>query len=96
MHAVLTVEDAVDAAVLRAYVRHVLVPTLRRGDIVVMDNLRVDNAQGVETMIAGAETKLIYLPPYPPDWSSIEPCWSKIKTRLRGMKIPTREALDSV
>lgn len=65
MHAVLTVEDAVDAAVLRAYVRHVLVPTLRRGDIVVMDNLRVDNAQGVETMIAGAETKLIYLPPYP-------------------------------
>jgi transposase len=49
---------------------------------------------GIETAIAAATATLIYLPPYSPDWSPIEPCWSAIKTRLRGMKARTREALD--
>lgn len=94
MEAVMTVEGAVDAAVFRAYVGHVLVPTLRAGDVVVMDNLSVHKVQDIEAMIARAGAQLIYLPPYSPDWSPIEPCWSKIKTRLRGMKARTRVALD--
>jgi transposase len=94
MNAVMTIEGAVDAAVFRAYVRHMLVPTLKPNDVVVMDNLSVHKVQGIEAMIVQAGARLIYLPPYSPDWSPIEPCWSKIKTRLRGMKARTREALD--
>jgi transposase len=94
MEAVMTIEGAVDAAVFRAYVHHVLLPTLRPGDIVVMDNLGVHKVRDIEAMITGVGAQLIYLPPYSPDWSPIEPCWSKIKTRLRGMKARTREALD--
>lgn len=90
----MTVEGAVDTAVFRAYVGRVLVPTLRAGDVVVMDNLSVHKVQDIELMITGAGAQLVYLPPYSPDWSPIEPCWSKIKTRLRGMKARTREALD--
>jgi transposase len=94
MEAVMTVEGAVDAAVFRAYVGQVLVPTLRAGDVVVMDNLSVHKVPDIDAMIRGAGAQLIYLPPYSPDWSPIESCWSKIKTRLRGMKARTREALD--
>jgi transposase len=94
MEAVMTVEGAVDAAVFRAYVGQVLVPTLRSGDVVVMDNLSVHKVQDIDAMITRAGAQLIYLPPYSPDWSPIEPCWSKIKTRLRGMKARTRDALD--
>jgi transposase len=46
-------------------------------------------------MITDIGAALLYLPSYSPDWSPIEPCWSKIKTRLRGMKARTREALDT-
>lgn len=48
----------------------------------------------VESLITAAGAQLIYLPPYSPDWSPIEPCWSKLKTWLRGVKAKTREALD--
>lgn len=94
LDAVMTVDGATDATVFRAYVAQVLAPTLRRGDIVVMDNLSAHKVQGIEATIAAAGAKLIYLPPYSPDWSPIEPCWSKIKTLLRGRKARTRDALD--
>jgi transposase len=94
MNAVMTVDGAVDTEVFRAYVRHVLVPTLRMGDVVVMDNLGVHKAPDIEGMIHQAGARLIYLPPYSPDWSPIEPCWSKLKTWLRGIKARTRDALD--
>lgn len=94
MDAVMTIEGAVDTAVFRAYVTHVLLPTLRAGDVVVMDNLSVHKAADIESQITAAGAQLIYLPPYSPDWSPIEPCWSKLKTWLRGMKARTKEALD--
>jgi transposase len=50
---------------------------------------------GIRTRIAAAGAKLVYLPPYSPDYSPIEPCWSKLKTWLRGIKARTRDALDS-
>jgi transposase len=95
LHAMMTVEGATDAEVFRAYVKHVLGPTLAPGDIVVLDNLRAHKAVGIQQMLARRRVRLLYLPPYSPDLSPIEPCWSKVKTGLRTAKARTREALDT-
>ena len=94
LDAVMTVEGATDAAVFRAYVSQVLAPTLRSGDVVVMDNLGAHKVQGIEAAITARGAELIYLPPYSPDCSPIESCWSKLKTRLRSLKARTRDELD--
>jgi transposase len=94
LDAVMTVDGATDAAVFRTYVEYVLVPTLRPGDVVVMDNLGAHKVTGIRTMITDAGARLVYLPPYSPDYSPIESCWSKLKTCLRGRKARTREVLD--
>ena len=79
----------------RAYVKQVLGPTLVPGDIVIMDNLRAHKAVGIQQALARRGARLLYLPPYSPDLSPIEPCWSKLKTALRKAKAHTREALDT-
>jgi transposase len=94
VEAVMTIEGATDADVFRAYVREVLCPTLRQGDIVVADNLSAHKAAGVQEAIAAQGARLLYLPPYSPDLNPIEQCWSKIKAFLRAAKARTREALD--
>lgn len=94
LDAVMTINGPVDTAVFRAYVNQVLVPTLRPGDIVVMDNLGAHKVAGIREAIETAGATLLYLPPYSPDWSPIEPCWSKLKTFLRKAKARTREALE--
>ncbi len=96
LDAVMTVEGATDAAVFRAFVSDVLAPTLRPGDVVVMDNLGAHKVDGIATAIQARGARLVYLPPYSPDWSPIEPCWSKLKTYLRAAKARTREALEQV
>jgi transposase len=95
IQAVMTVEGATDAEVFRTYVKRVLGPTLRPGDIVVMDNLRAHKAVGVQQALARRGARLLYLPPYSPDLSPIEPCWSKVKTALRKAKARVRDALDT-
>ncbi len=95
VEAVMTIDGATDAEVFRAYVQHVLCPTLVPGDIVVMDNLRAHKVSGVREHIEACSAQLIYLPPYSPDLSPIEPCWSKLKTLLRAAQARTREALDA-
>jgi transposase len=95
LQAVMTVEGATDADVFRTYVKRVLGPTLRPGDIVVMDNLRAHKAVGVQQALARRGARLVYLPPYSPDLSPIEPCWSKVKTALRTAKARTQSALDT-
>lgn len=94
LDAVMTIDGSTDTAVFRAYVTQVLVPTLVPGDVVVMDNLGAHKVKGVREAIEAAGATLLYLPPYSPDWSPIEPCWSKLKTFLRAAKARTREALD--
>jgi transposase len=94
LNAVMTINGPTDTAVFLAYVTQVLVPTLVPGDVVVMDNLGAHKVKGVREAIEAAGATLLYLPPYSPDWSSIEPCWSKLKTFLRAAKARTREALD--
>jgi transposase len=95
LQAMMTVEGATDAAVFRAYVKHVLGPTLSPGDIVVLDNLGAYKAVGIQQMLARRRVRLLYLPPYSLDLAPIEPCWSKVKTALRKAKARTREALDA-
>jgi transposase len=95
LQAVMTVDGATDADVFRTYVKRVLGPTLTPGDIVVMDNLQAHKAVGVQQAIARRGARRLYLPPYSPDLSPIEPCWSKMKTVLRKVKARTRAMLDT-
>jgi transposase len=93
LEALRTVEGATDGEVFRAYVKGVLGPTLKRGDIVVMDNLGAHKVKGIREAIEARGAKLIYLPPYSPDLSPIEKCWSKLKTALRARGARTHRAL---
>jgi transposase len=63
----MTVDSATDAQVFRAYVNNFLVPTLHRGDVVIMDNLSSHKVAGIEQAIESAGARLIYLSPYSPD-----------------------------
>ena len=87
------VDGPVDADVFRAYVELVLVPALRPGDVVVMDNLQPHKAAGVREAIEAAGATLLYLPPYSPDFNPIENMWSKVKQLLRSAAARTFEAL---
>jgi transposase len=92
--AVMTIEGATDAEVFHAYAEQVLGPTLRPGDIVVLDNLSAHKIATIRTVIEGRGARLFYLPPYSPDLAPIERAWSKIKTYLRAAKARSREALE--
>ena len=94
VEAVRTIAGASDAEVFRAYVARVLRPTLCPGDLVIMDNLRAPKAAGIREAIEQAGAQVLYWPPYSPDLSPIEPCWSKLKTALRTAKARTREARE--
>ena len=94
LEALMTIDGATDGAVFRAFVEQVLCPTLQAGDIVVMDNLRVHKVAGIQDAITGCGARVIYLPPYSPDLSPIEKCWSKLKACLRRLGAQTREALE--
>lgn len=89
----MVLDGATDADAFRAYVRHVLVPQLRPGDIVVMDNLQPHKAAGVRGMIEAAGATLLYLPPYSPDFNPIENMWSKVKQFLKSAAARTFDAL---
>jgi transposase len=92
--AALTVEGAVDAEVFDAYLERVLGPRLRRGDVVVLDNLTAHRASRIEQVAEARGAQVLWLPPSSPDFSPIEQCWSKIKAYLRGAKARTREHLE--
>lgn len=92
--AAMTISGATDTEVFRTYVDKVLCPTLRPGDIVVMDNLGAHkNAETLDLIrAAGAEPR--FLPPYSPDLNPIEKMWSKVKAALRATEARTPEELD--
>jgi transposase len=87
------VDGPINSDVFLAFVKQVLCPALRPGDIVVMDNLSSHKGAGIREAIENAGGMLIYLPPYSPDYSPIEPAFSKIKQLLRGLAARTRDAL---
>ena len=93
--AAMTVESPTDGEVFLAYLEQVLCPRLQPGQIVVMDNLPAHKVVGVREQIEKAGAKLLYLPPYSPDFNPIEPAWSKVKQLLRGAKARTLEVLET-
>lgn len=97
--AAMTINGASDGDVFGVFVEPVLGPSLTPGDIVAGalwagDNLSAHKVAGSREAIESAGARLIYLPPYSPDLSPIEQCWSKLKSFLRTAQARTREALD--
>jgi transposase len=82
--ACMAIEGATDTEVFREYIRQVLCPTLRPGDIVVMDNLTPHKNQETLDLIEQAGAQVLFLPAYSPDLNPIEKMWSKIKQLLRS------------
>ena len=76
-------DGPIDNATFLAYVEQVLVPTLRRGDVVVLDNLAAHKQPDVRTAIEQAGARLRFLPPYSPDFNPIELAFAKLKAFLR-------------
>jgi transposase len=79
----LVIDGAVNGELFEAYVRQVLAPTLRQGDVVVMDNLSAHKRAGVREAVEAVGASLRYLPPYSPDLNPIEPAFGKLKALLR-------------
>ena len=76
-------DGPMNADAFLAYVEQVLVPTLRSGDVVVMDNLPAHKPAGVRRAIEATGALLLYLPPYSPDFNPIENAFAKLKALLR-------------
>ena len=89
----MVIEGPTDTDVFAAYVCHVLAPSLRVGDIVIMDNLSPHKMAAVEAAIRAAEAEVLFLPPYSPDLNPIEPMWSKVKAFLHALKARTPSGL---
>ncbi len=89
----LAVEGATTASVFEAYVEQVLAPSLRKGQIVVMDNLGAHRPKRVRELIEQQGCELVYLPSYSPDLNPIEEAFAKIKSLLRKAAARSKEAL---
>ena len=88
-----TMACPMDGELFRTYLQESLVPTLRGGDVVVMDNLASHKHPRVRELIESAGATLLYLPPYSPDLNPIEMIWSKVKRLLRSAAARTIETL---
>jgi transposase len=84
---------AMDGDSFLVYVTHALAPMLRRGDVVIMDNLPGHKLARVRKLIEAVGAKLLYLPPYSPDLNPIEMIWSKVKRLLRSIAARTIDGL---
>jgi transposase len=89
----MALDGPMDAISFEAYVQQMLVPTLKPGAIVVMDNLGAHKPSAIARLLNEAGIGLWYLPPYSPDFNPIELMWSKVKTSLRSAKARTLDTL---
>ena len=90
----MTIPGSMNTEVFLVYVTQILVPQLWLGAIVVMDNLPVHHAECVRAAIESVGAKIKFLPPYSPDLSPIELCWSSLKQFLRSWQARTPESLN--
>jgi len=86
-------EGAVDRAMFEAYIEQILGPSLRSGDIVVMDNLSAHKSQVAKEFVESRSAGYLFLPAYSPDFNPIEKMWSKVKQILRSLQARTQEEL---
>ena len=86
-------EGPMNGEMFLAWIQQGLAPTLQKGDLVILDNLATHKIAGIREAIEAAGARLLYLPPYSPDFNPIEPMWSKIKQILRGQAPRTEHAL---
>ncbi|HEX6623543.1 MAG TPA: transposase, partial [Pyrinomonadaceae bacterium] len=92
--ATMTLVGAVDTLAFDAYLLRVLSPRLRKGDVVVLDNLGAHRASRIEEVAESRGARVLWLAPYSPDFGPIEQCRSKIKAYLRGVKARTEDELN--
>lgn len=90
----LVFEGALNGELFKEYITQCLAPTLKAGDVVVMDNLSSHKVEGIMEPIIAAGATIRYLPPYSPDLNPIEMMWSKMKAYLRKVKARTKELLE--
>lgn len=95
MVAPMVLDGPINGVAFQAYVDQVLVPELKPGDIVIMDNLGSHKGAGVRAAVEAAGASLLYLPPYSPDFNPIENAFSKLKALLRKAAERTRDSLWS-
>ena len=94
--AMMTVSGGACGDVFLGFVRDVLVPKLRPGQVVIMDNLAAHKVAGVREAIEAAGCWLLYLPPYSPQFNPIELCWNKVKHMLRKAAARSFDAINGV
>ena len=100
----MVIDGALNGAGFKEYIEHFLVPTLKPGDLVILDNCRVHKNQDTLDLITSAKAFYKFLPPYSPDLNPIENMWSKVKNILRKEEAKTdkklmktiKKALDSI
>jgi transposase len=88
-------DGPMDGPTFKAYVEQILAPTLKRGDIVFMDRVRLHMVEGVEEAIVARGASVYYLPPYSPDLNPIERAFSKLKAKLRAAEKRTIPELET-
>jgi transposase len=93
MTAPMVLDGSMNGIAFRAYVEQVLVPSLKSGDIVVMDNLPAHRCGGVRDAIEAAGARLLYLPPYSPDFNPIENAFAKLTAHLQRVAARTIDDL---
>jgi len=91
----MTIVGGTDAAVFEAYLEQGLAPTLRSGDLVILDNVGAHQSRRARALIEDRGAHLLFLPPYSPDLSPIELAFSKVKQVLRRSEARTQAALDT-
>jgi transposase len=91
----MTVNGGTTGEVFLAFVRQLPVPTVRPGNIVLLDNLSAHKVSGIREAIIAAGASVLYLPPYSYDFNPIELAWSKVKSLLRSAEARTRETLEA-
>jgi transposase len=89
------IDGPINGTIFRAYIEQFLVPTLRPGDIVILDNLGSHRSQAIRTSIRRAGAKLAFLPPYSPDLNPIEQVFAKVKHWMRAAQERSIEAIHN-
>jgi transposase len=91
----MVVDSAMDGEMFTAYAKTILAPTLREGDIVILDNLPAHKVAGAREAVEAVGAKLMFLPPYSPDFNPIEQAFAKLKALLRKTAARTVESLEA-